>query len=132
MRMNVRSQYGQEHGLSTAQVASRGTSVGRTGKRFNASIVRSRRRRIKIPGTGLRTSANLLKGFSTRSPSDYARSPRIHATAIGKSQDEIFVMLFCRSSIQSAFMQKAQSSPTIILRNVASDRDAANARWRLE
>jgi hypothetical protein len=26
-------------------------------------------------------------------------------------------MLFCRSVIQSAFMQKVQSSPTIILRN---------------
>jgi hypothetical protein len=33
-------------------------------------------------------------------------------------KDEIFVMLFCRSVIQSAFMQKAQSFPTIILRNV--------------
>jgi hypothetical protein len=35
--------------------------------------------------------------------------PRIRATTTEISEDEIFVMLFCRSIVQFAFMQKARS-----------------------
>src|SRR5437660_11774737 len=40
-------------------------------------------------------------------------------------------MLFCRSSIQFAFMQKVRSLPTIILRNAHPMGMDANAHWRM-
>src|SRR5262245_19299247 len=95
----------------------RGTSVGRAGKRFNGSTARAN---VRTEGLQVRLCASgpsfqrLQSTLADRIRQVAKNSQR----ADGKSQDEIFVMLFCRSVIQSAFMQKAQSSPTIILRNV--------------
>jgi hypothetical protein len=47
-----------------------------------------------------------------------------------KSKDEIFVMLFCRSVIQSAFMWKAQSFPATSWRDARPDGTAgAHGGW---
>src|SRR5262245_29578449 len=57
---------------------------------------------------------------------------RIRATTTDVSQDEIFVMLFCRSVIQVPFMQKARSITTNSWRTARPDGTAHSCAWRME
>src|SRR5215467_6910389 len=106
MRMNVRSQYGREHGLSNAKVVS-----ARNFSRMSGQKVQSRVGALVLDAGSFTAGSGALgqhcKGFGRRLLAQYAGSPNIRGQTIEGSQDEIFVMLFCRSVIQFAFMQKA-------------------------